>query len=179
MSLHGEIRVGCSNNAFCSAKNSFACGSVKITIKDPFAKTSLRMSYLSTFEDQKEWLEAIHCARKILGQSAFDEFSGGEISPGPSVDSDKEILKWVRRDGETAYHPSCSCAMETGTQTVVDPKSFKVHGMEGTRVVDDPVMPYLPNANINAPTLMLVEKAADLILQNTPLPKQAQEFYRA
>ncbi len=154
-------------------------GSVKIKSTDPFAKPSLRMNYLSTPEDRKEWVEAIHCARKILEQSAFDEFSGGEISPGPSVDSDEEILEWVRRDGETAYHPSCSCAMGTGTQSVVDPKDFKVHGMEGIRVVDASTMPYVPNANINAPTLMLAEKAADLILQNTPLPKQAQEFYRA
>ena len=154
-------------------------GSVKIKSTDPFAKPSLRMNYLSTPEDRKEWVEAIHCARKILEQSAFDEFSGGEISPGPSVDSDEEILEWVRRDGETAYHPSCSCAMGTGTQSVVDPKDFKVHGMEGIRVVDASTMPYVPNANINAPTLMLAEKAADLILQNTPLPKQTQEFYRA
>ena len=137
------------------------------------------MNYLCTPEDRKEWVEAIHCARKILEQSAFDEFSGGEISPGPSVDSDEEILEWVRRDGETAYHPSCSCAMGTGTQSVVDPKNFKVHGMEGIRVVDASTMPYVPNANINAPTLMLAEKAADLILQNTPLPKQALEFYQA
>ena len=154
-------------------------GSVKIKSTDPFAKPSLRMNYLSTPEDRKEWVEAIHCARKILEQSAFDEFSGGEISPGPSVDSDEEILEWVRRDGETAYHPSCSCALGTGPQSVVDPKNFKVHGMEGIRVVDASTMPYVPNANINAPTLMLAEKAADLILQNTPLPKQAQEFYRA
>ena len=68
-------------------------GSVKIKSKDPFAKPSLRMNYLSTPEDEKEWVEAIHCARKVLGQSAFDEFSGGEISPGPSVDSDEKILE--------------------------------------------------------------------------------------
>ena len=154
-------------------------GSVKIKSTDPFAKPSLRMNYLSTPEDRKEWVEAIHSARKILEQSAFDEFNGGEISPGPSVDSDEEILEWVRRDGETAYHPSCSCALGTGPQSVVNPKDFKVHGMEGLRVVDASTMPYVPNANINAPTLMLAEKAADLILQNTPLSKQAQEFYRA
>ena len=69
--------------------------------------------------------------------------------------------------------------METGTQSVVDPKSFKVHGMEGIRVADASAMPYIPNANINAPTLMLAEKAADIIFQNTPLPQQVQEFYRA
>ena len=69
--------------------------------------------------------------------------------------------------------------METGTQSVVDPKSFKVHGMEGIRVVDASAMPCIPNANINAPTLMHAEKAADMILQNTPLHQQVQKFYRA
>ena len=67
----------------------------------------------------------------------------------------------------------------TGTRSVLDPKNFKVHGLEGIRVVDASAMPYIPNANINAPTLMLAEKATDIILQNTPLPKQAQEFYPA
>ena len=69
--------------------------------------------------------------------------------------------------------------METGTQSVVDPKSFKVHGMEGIRVEDASAMPCIPNANINAPTLMHAEKAADMILQNTTLPQQVQKFYRA
>ena len=92
--------------------------------------------------------------------------------------TEKEILDWVRQDGETAYHPSCSCAMGTGPRSVLD-QSLKVHGLEGLRVVDASSMPYVPNANINAPTLMLAEKAADLILQNTPLPKQIQEFYLA
>ena len=69
--------------------------------------------------------------------------------------------------------------MGTGTHAVLDPKSFKVHGLEGIRVVDASAMPYIPNANINAPTLMLADKATDIILQNTPLPKQVQEFYRA
>jgi len=68
--------------------------------------------------------------------------------------------------------------MGTGTRSVVDPRSFKVHGLEGIRVVDASAMPYIPNANINAPTLMLAEKAADIIIQNTPLPQQVQKFYR-
>ena len=87
-------------------------GSVKIKSTDPFAKLSLKINYLSTPEDQKEWVESIRCARKILGQSALNEFSGGEISPGPSVDSDEKILEWVRKDGETAYHPLAVVLME-------------------------------------------------------------------
>ena len=154
-------------------------GTVKIKSADPFTKPALRFNYLSTDKDRKEWVEAVQCARKILGQPAFDEFNGGEISPGTEVQTEKEILDWVRQDGETAYHPSCSCAMGTGPQSVLDPKSLKVHGLEGLRVVDASAMPYVPNANINAPTLMLAEKASDLILENTPLPPQTQVFYKS
>ena len=78
-------------------------GSVKIKNADPFTKPALRFNYLSTDKDRKEWVEAVQCARKILGQPAFDEFNGGEISPGTEVQTEKEILDWVRQDGETAY----------------------------------------------------------------------------
>ena len=153
-------------------------GSVKLKTADPFDKPALRFNYLSTEQDRREWVEAIHCARRILGQPAFSEFSGGEISPGTEVESDEQILQWVARDGETAYHPSCTCSMGRGPQAVVDPASMRVHGVEGLRVVDASSMPYVPNANINAPTIMLAEKAADLILGNTPLPAENHQFFR-
>ena len=95
---------------------------------------------------------------------------------GPSVDSDEEILEWVRRDGETAYHPSCSCAMGTGTQSVVDPKILRFMGWKEFVSWMPSTMPYVPNANINAPTLMLAEKAADLILQKHPYPSKLRNF---
>ena len=76
------------------------------------------------------------CARKILTQPAFDPFNAGELSPGPSVSTEEEVLDWVARDAETALHPSCTCAMGTGEQSVVDPTSMKVRGLEGVRVVD-------------------------------------------
>ena len=109
---------------------------------------------------------------------AFDEFSGGELSPGPGVSTDEEILDWVRRDAETALHPSCTCKMGTDELSVVDPESLKVHGVEGLRVVDASVMPYITNGNILAPVMMVAEKASDLILGNTPLPPATVDFYR-
>ncbi|NUR86458.1 MAG: choline dehydrogenase, partial [Nonomuraea sp.] len=87
---------------------SDARGSVRITTTDPLAKPALRFNYLSTDQDRREWVEAIHHARKILSQPAWAGLDGGEISPGPSVSTDEEILEWVRRDGETALHPSCT-----------------------------------------------------------------------
>ena len=102
----------------------------------------------------------------------------GELSPGPSVSTDEEILDWVGRDGETALHPSCTCAMGTGAMSVVDPTNMRVHGLEGLRVVDASAMPYVTNGNIYAPVMMMAEKAADLILENTPLEPLNVEFYR-
>ena len=102
-------------------------------------------------------------------QPAFDPFNGGELSPGAAVETDEEILAWVARDAETALHPSCTCRMGVGEDSVIDPSSMRVHGLDGIRVVDASAMRYVTNGNIYAPTMMLAEKSADLILGNTPL----------
>jgi choline dehydrogenase len=153
---------------------SDARGSVKIVSSDPRVKPALRFNYLSTDQDRREWVEAIRVARSILDQSAFDMYNGGETSPGPSVASDEEILDWVARDAETALHPSCTCAMGS----VVDPQTLRVYGLDGLRVVDASVFPFVPNGNIYAPVMMVAEKAADLIKGDTPLAPIRAEFYR-
>jgi choline dehydrogenase len=158
--------------------NSDARGSLKIRSTDPREHPALRFNYLSTEQDRREWVEAIRCARRILTQPAWDELSGGELSPGPSVASDEQVLDWVRRDAETALHPSCTCRMGTDDMSVVDPASMRVHGLDGLRVVDASVMPYVTNGNIYAPTMMIAEKAADLILGNEPLAPSTAPFYR-
>ena len=157
---------------------SDARGTVRLTSADPTAKPALRFNYLSTEQDRREWVEAIRVARRILGQPAFAPFDGGEISPGPSVESDEEILAWVARDAETALHPSCTARMGTDDASVLEPASMRVHGVEGLRVVDASAMPYVTNGNIYAPVMMLAEKAADLVLGNTPLPPEHVPFYR-
>ncbi|MGW0735593.1 choline dehydrogenase [Streptomyces sp. NPDC002851] len=153
-------------------------GDVKIKSADPKHKPALRFNYLSTENDRREWVEAINVAREILSQSALDAFNGGELSPGPDVQTDEEILRWVARDAETAYHPSCTARMGIDDMSVVDPTSMRVHGLKGLRVVDASAMPYLTNGNIYAPVMMLAEKSADLILGNTPLPPTTTEFYQ-
>ena len=157
---------------------SDAQGSVKIQSTDPRVYPKLRFNYLSTEQDRREWGEAVRCARNILNQPAFGEFNAGELSPGPQVESDEEVLNWVAKDGETALHPSCTCKMGTDDMSVVDPESMKVHGVESLLVVDASVMPYITNGNIYAPVMMLAEKAADLILGNSPLPTEDVEYYR-
>jgi choline dehydrogenase len=153
-------------------------GSLKVVSADVRDKPAFTFNYLSTFEDKREWVEAISAARKILGQPAFAPYNGGEISPGPQVATDEQVLDWVRKDGETAYHPSCTCKMGTDPMSVVDPATMRVHGMAGLRVVDASVMPYVTNGNIYAPVMMVAEKAADLILGKTPLDPESVEFYR-
>jgi choline dehydrogenase len=153
-------------------------GSVRIVSADPSVHPALRFNYLSTETDRREWVEAIGVARHILSQPALDAYNGGELSPGPAVSSDEQILDWVRTDGETALHPSCTCAMGTGEMSVTDPASMAVHGIDGLKVVDASVMPYVTNGNIYAPVMMVAEKAADIILGNQPLPPEEVEFYR-
>lgn len=155
-------------------------GHVKITSTDPRKHPELVFNYLSTPNDRKEWVEAIRVARSILSQSAMAPFNGGEISPGPSVATDEEILDWVAREAETALHPSCTAKMGPAEDptAVTDPLTMRVHGTQGLRVVDASVMPFVTNANIYAPVMMIAEKAADLILGVEPLLPSSLPFYR-
>ncbi|MER8186087.1 choline dehydrogenase [Kitasatospora sp. NPDC094015] len=157
---------------------SDARGSVKIRSRDPRVHPALRFNYLSTEQDRREWVEAIEVTRHILGQPAFAEYSSGELSPGPAVRTPEQVLDWVRRDGETALHPSCTCRMGTDELSVVDPATMGVHGVEGLHVVDASAMPYVTNGNIYAPVMMIAEKAADLLLGNAPEPADRTGFYR-
>ncbi|GAA1476301.1 choline dehydrogenase [Nocardioides aestuarii] len=153
-------------------------GHVRIRSTDPREHPSILFNYLSTENDRREWIEMVRAARTILEQPAFAAFSGGEISPGPSVQTDQEILDWVAEDAETALHPSCTAKMGTDDMAVVDPSTMRVHGTEGLRVVDASVFPFVTNGNIYAPVMMVAEKAADLIAGNTPLPAEEVPWYR-
>ncbi|HET6939131.1 MAG TPA: choline dehydrogenase [Nocardioides sp.] len=153
-------------------------GWVRIRSTDPKVHPSLQFNYLSTPTDRREWVEAVQVAREILNQPAFAPYNGGELSPGRTVETEEEILDWVRADAETALHPSCTAAMGVEERSVVDPASMRVHGLEGLRVVDASVFPFVTNGNIYAPVMMVAEKAADLIAGNTPLPPADVPWYR-
>ena len=153
-------------------------GWLKIKSADPFEKPAMQFNYLSTDQDRREWIEAVKVARTILTQPAMNDYNAGESSPGAAVTTDSEILEWVRKDAETALHPSCTAKMGTDVMSVVDPTTMKVHGIEGVRIADASVFPYVTNGNIYAPVMMVAEKAADLILGKAPLPAENIEFYR-
>ncbi len=157
--------------------NTDVRGHVKIKSSDPSEYPSVLFNYLSTEQEKREWVEAIRKTREIMTQPSFDEFRGDELAPGIQAQTDEEILDFVANEGESAYHPSCTCAMGTHDMAVTDPE-MRVHGVEGLRVVDASVMPYVTNGNIYAPTMMIAEKAADLILGNTPIAPENAPFYK-
>ncbi|MEI2777188.1 MAG: choline dehydrogenase [Tetrasphaera sp.] len=156
---------------------SDARGSLTLRSRNPKAKPRLLFNYLSTEQDRREWVEAINVARTILGQPALAAYNNGEISPGPRVETDEQILDWVRADAETALHPSCTARMGVDGESVLDPLTMRVHGTDGLRVVDASAMPYVTNGNIYAPVIMLAEKAADLIAGATPLAPSGAPWY--
>ena len=153
-------------------------GWVRIRSRDPKMHPSMQFNYLSTATDRKEWVEAIRVARDILNQPAFAPYNDGELSPGPGVETDEQILEWVRADAETALHPSCTAKMGSDETSVVDPSTMGVHGLEGIFVSDASVFPFVTNGNIYAPVMMVAEKSADLIAGNTPLPAADVPYYR-
>ncbi len=147
-------------------------GHVAITSVDPATPPSIVFNYLSDKKDVEDWRRCIRLTREILGQEAMDEFRGDEIQPGADITSDEEIDGWVRDNVESAYHPCGTCRMGSrdDIKTVTD-SACRVVGVEGLRVVDASVFPTIPYGNINAPTIMVAEKAADIILGKSPLPR--------
>ena len=143
-------------------------GQVRLKSANPDTPPAIRFNYLHERQDQADLIDALHLTRNILRQDAFAPYDGGEISPGPGVVSDRDILAWARANGETEYHPTSTCSMGQGDGSVVD-GDLKVHGMGGLRVVDASVMPTIVAANTHAATLMIAEKAADRILGKAPL----------
>lgn len=156
-------------------------GRLRIRSTDPTEHPELVFNYLSTENDRREWVEAVRVARDILSQPALAPFNGGEIAPGAEVSTDEEILEWVGREAETALHPCGTAKMGPADDpmAVTDPLTMGVHGTTGLRIVDASVMPFVTNANIYAPVMMIAEKAADLIRGVAPLPAEELPYYVA
>ena len=153
-------------------------GAVKITSADPKAHPSIRFNYMSEEVDREGFRDCVKLTRDIISQPAFEQYRDGEIQPGESVQTDAEIDAFVRANVESAYHPSCSCKMGTDDLAVVDPQT-RVHGIENLRVVDSSIFPTITNGNLNAPTIMVAERAADLIKSDTSLPASNAEVVMA
>ncbi|WP_269932190.1 choline dehydrogenase [Aminobacter sp. HY435] len=151
-------------------------GAVTLRSSDPWAKPEIRFNYMSHPDDWVDFRHCIRLTREIFGQSAFDPFRGKEISPGSHVQSDEQLDTFIREHSESAYHPCGTCRMGRADDptSVVDPEC-RVIGVEGLRVADSSIFPRVTNGNLNGPSIMTGEKAADHILGRTPLAPSNQE----
>ena len=146
-------------------------GFISIKSNDPLVAPVIQPNYLEAEEDRRAMREGTKIAREIFAQASFDPYRGPELMPGAHVRSDEQIDAWVRRTAETIYHPVGSAKMGKDSESVVDAQ-LRVYGVEGLRVVDASIMPTLVSGNTNAPTIMIAEKAADMILGRAPLPAE-------
>jgi choline dehydrogenase len=159
---------------------SKAKGWVRLASPHAQDKPRILFNYLSQPDDWIEMRACVRLTREVFAQPAFDRFRGREIQPGAEVQTDEQIDAFIREKVESAYHPSCSCKMgdENDRMAVVDPHT-EVRGLEGLRVVDSSIMPSITTGNLNAPTIMLAEKAADHILGKSMLPPSDAPYYVA
>ncbi|WCN19460.1 choline dehydrogenase [Marinomonas mediterranea MMB-1] len=146
-------------------------GKLWIESSDPAANPRIKFNYISTEQDKQDWRDTIRLSREILQQPALDKFREDEIQPGMDVQSDEEIDRWVKDNVESAYHPSCTCKMgsDNDPMAVLD-ENLAVRGLQNLRVVDSSIFPTITNGNLNAPTIMVAERAADIILGKNLLP---------
>ncbi len=146
-------------------------GGVKIVSQSPKDSPKILFNYLEAQQDREDWRACIHLTREIFEQPAMEPFRGAEIQPGRSVISNSDIDDWVRQNVESAYHPSCTCRMGAiDDATAVLDSACRVKGVESLRVVDSSAFPEITNGNLNAPTIMLAERVADMILGGSLLP---------
>ena len=173
-----SVAQGHGFQAHAGPMRSKSRGWVKLRSPDPRAKPKVFFNYMSHDDDWQEMRAAIHLTREIFAQPAFDDFRGSELAPGPNLQSDAELDDFVRHHVESAYHPCGTCKMGTDRMAVVDPQC-RLHGIAHLRVVDSSIMPQITTGNLNAPTIMIAEKAADMIRGFDPLPASDAPYYVA
>jgi choline dehydrogenase len=142
-------------------------GEITLRSADPAASPKITANYLQSDFDLRTMIAGIRMTRDVIAQKAFDPYRGKELAPGPDVDSDADMTKWLRATAMTTFHPVGTCKMGNDPMAVVDAR-LKVRGIEGLRVADASIMPIISSGNTNAPAIMIAEKAADFILGDAP-----------
>ena len=151
-------------------------GYIQLRSNNPMKDPKITFYYMETDQDKNEMRERIRLTREILAQTAFQSFAGKELSLGEGVQKNEEIDEFVRKNGESAYHPACFCRMGNDEKSVVNPEG-RVHGMENLRIVDALIMPSIVSGNLNAPIIMMAEKIADDIRGRVALAKKDKIFW--
>ena len=174
MSYDGKIAIkGHGYQVHVGPNKPLSRGYVRVRSTDPFEQPEIRFNYLQHKEDVENWRHVIRLTREIMEQPALEQYRGQEIQPGNRVQSDTEIDAWVRQNAESAFHPSCTCKMggNDDPMAVLDPQC-RVRGLQSLRVVDSSIFTTITNGNLNVPTIMAAEKAADMILGNRKRPEK-------
>ena len=151
-------------------------GHVRAVSGDISRHPDIQFNYLATEEDREGFRNCVHLTRDIMRQPAMDEFRGEVIQPSDDVQSDAQIDAFIRQSVDSAYHPSCTCKMGIDAMAVVDPE-LRVHGLNNIRVIDSSIFPTIPNGNLNAPTMMVAERGADIVRGNIQSSSSSVEVY--
>ncbi|XZT21641.1 choline dehydrogenase [Acinetobacter baumannii] len=159
---HGSVQLENGFQYFFSLMRPTSTGRVWLGSADPFAAPKFRFNFLSTEEDRRDAIDAVKAIRNVVSQKAWDHLRGEEVTPGPNVQTDEEILAMLRDNAGTNYHPCCTCRMGHDEMSVVD-EFGRVHTLDNVRIVDASIMPEIPSGNLNAPIIMMAEKMADII----------------
>ena len=159
-----------------SPQRSLNRGWVKLASPNPDAPPRICFNYLKAESDFANFRAGFRLAREILEQPAMRDFYAHEMLPGPKVQTNQDMDAYLRAHIQSSYHPAGTCKMGRGSMAVVDPEC-RVHGLEGLRIADASIMPTLPSCNLNSPTMMVGEKAADLIAGRTPLPPSNLPYF--
>ena len=175
---HRHVPAAHGYQLHCGPMRPHSRGWVRLASNDPRERPRITYNYLAEEQDRVDMRNAVRLAREIFNQPAFDRYRKREIEPGPSVESDEDLDGWIRSAAKTVYHPTSTCRMGTDAMAVVDPQC-RVHGIAGLRVVDTSIMPLVTSGNTNAPTIMIAEKAADMIKGVEPLPSAEVDFFIA
>ena len=144
-------------------------GHVRVSSGDIKQHPEIQFNYLATEKDKQGFRDCVHLTREVMRQPAMDTFRGEVIQPTDDVQSDEQIDAFIREAVDSAYHPSCTCKMGIDAMAVVDPE-LRVHGLSNIRIIDSSIFPTIPNGNLNAPTMMVAERGADLIKGNVQQP---------
>jgi choline dehydrogenase len=175
-----SIHDGHGYQAHVGPMRATSRGHVKLKTISPADPPEILFNYMGTEQDRKEMRAAIRLTREVMEQDALKPFRGEELAPGLQVQSDTDIDAFIRAFGESAYHPCGTCKMGVKDDPFsVVGEDLKVHGLQNLRVVDASIMPAIVSGNLNAPTIMIAEKAADFIQGKTPLPPSTSAAYQA
>ena len=176
---HGRENPSChAFQAHVGPMRPTSRGFVKLKSSNPDDVPRIQFNYMQTEHDLNEMREGIKIARDIFRQKPFDAYRGKEIAPGENLETVEGLNNFIRSKGDTAYHPSCTCKMGNDEMAVVD-QDLKVYGIENLRIVDASIMPNIVSGNLNATTVMIAEKASDLIQNKVTAEKFNVEFYKA